>query len=467
MINLITQAIENPSLWILLSLAGPILAIIHIPSVLLRRSNPVGQLAWIMCLIALPYVGVLSWWVFGRTRIEKRKRKHAQIRSSFSDPNEAISEEGYQFQTTINNTIQTLVRGTEAYPEILQAINNAKHHVHLEFYIWNNDEVGRQFRDALEKAAKRGVIVRVIVDAVGSDAVLGSFFNELRIAGGKVAIFLPVRIFKRSLRINFRNHRKIVVVDGQIAFTGGLNIGEEYNDWFDAFFRITGPMVHQFQRVFCEDWFFTRGEELVDDIYYSTEGTSAKSDSNIPAIGEVRGRVIASGPDRDIDMIHSVFFIGITQAKDRIYITTPYFIPDDAILAALRTAVMRGVDVRLLLPGKSDVRFAQWASRSYFSDLLKAGVRIFEYQSEILHAKLMVIDEQFSIIGSANMDSRSFRLQFEINMAIDSHAQNQKLAALFIQKQKEGIEIQSLTWSQRSKLTDLGEACARLFSPLL
>ena len=477
MFDLIIQLSENPNPWVLFSLASQILALLHIPSILLRRRNPIGQLAWIMSLFIFPFFGVMGWWIFGRTRIDKKKAIHVKKRSAFSRHSDPSSDENvqaqYQFATTQGNDVQTLLSGQEAYKAILSAIANARHHIHLEFYIWKDDTVGNTFLHALVDAKKRGVEVRIIVDAVGSSEVTGSFFKPLKAVGAQVGIFLPFRLFRRSLRLNFRNHRKIVIIDGCLGFTGGLNIGDEYNQWYDTFFQIVGPMVSQLQEVFCEDWYFVSSTELKESAYLTPAEcsvdllTDSKSSYTLPPASDLRGRIIASGPDRDIEMIHSVFFIAITQATERIYITTPYFIPDQAILAALRTAVMRGVDVRLLLPGKSDVRIAQWASRAYFEELICAGVQIFEYQKEILHAKMMVIDDRFTIIGSANMDIRSFRLQFEINMAMDSVEQNGTLGELFLEKLSHSIEIDGPLLETHSTLRKLGEAAARLFSPLL
>ncbi len=464
----------------LIQVAGEIVGIIHIPSVLLRRSGrPGAQLTWIMCLILLPFVGVVLWWLMGRTHLHRKRRRRAVARAEVSKSlgrvdrdatpvttsTPALLVEGREvFATTGENVVQILTGGRNAYPAFEEAIRLATHSVHLSFYIWNRDAVGTRLRDLLVEKAAAGVEVRLLYDAWGAAALsFGGFMDPIRRAGGRVAPFLPLRL-ERQLRINFRNHRKMIICDGAVGFTGGLNIGDEYNDWYDLAVRVQGGAVDQLQEVFAEDWYFATDENIgAGGAYF--RGTAPRQDS--AGFEHVIARVVASGPDSWKNITHVMFFLAITMSKQRIWITNPYFTPDAAILTALRTAAMRGVDVRLLLPGRSDVRLAQWAGRGYYEELLEAGVRIWEYQAEVLHAKVLMFDDDTSIVGSSNMDTRSFRLQFEVNLVCESHEVNRTLADEFECRLQQSQEILPAEWSQRPTWKRLRDAAARLLSPVL
>ncbi len=514
--------------WTLLWWGGTIVALLHIPSVLMRRqTRPMAALAWILCLVALPVVGVILWWGMGRRHLERRKRRWARSREAMSrslaDVKDAISESddliemqhdralrhvndgGRQltsndalylrldegvFPPTNGNRVQAFGSGREAFDAFEQAVRQAQEHIHFEFYIWQRDDVGRRFRDLLAEKAREGVEVRVLYDAVGGAPVKRGFMDPLIEAGGKVEAFLPVVLFERQLRVNFRNHRKIIVVDGDVGFTGGVNIGEEYTDWLDLAFRLEGPVVLQLQEVFAEDWYFATGEDLGNPQYFlPADGTAVAEDggavlppserpsqppsndqaaaSKLRVADDVTARIIASGPDNPDSVIENVFFMAITGATERIYITTPYFVPDQAILMAIKTAAIRGVEVCLLTPGESDVPIAQAAGRSYYSELLEAGVRIFEYGDGVLHAKLIVIDDDWSIIGSANMDIRSFLLNFEANAVLRSPQLNAHLTDIFNSHLRQSTEVRLADFEPRPLKHRLIESTARLFSPLL
>ena len=467
----------------LLQFSGEVLAILHIPSVLLRRaSRPVAQLAWILLLIALPFAGVVLWWLMGRTHLDRKRRRRATARRAVteqlkeiehSDPPALQGQGPIQqsarvaddeiFPTTADNRVRLLVRGTQVYPEFERAIADATHHIHLVFYIWKRDEIGTRLRDLLIEKARAGVEVRLLYDAWGAHSLsFAGFMNPIREAGGKVVPFMPLRL-ERHLRVNFRNHRKIIICDGAVGFTGGLNIGDEYNEWYDMAAKVEGPVVNQLQEVFAEDWYFACGENIAEPEYFRGEPVVDDEEGH----EDVIARVIASGPDSIQRITHTMFFLAITMAQERIWITTPYFIPDAAIITALRTAVIRGVDVRLLLPGQSDVWIAQAAGRGYFAELLEAGVRIWEYQPNVLHAKVLVVDHYGAVVGSSNMDTRSFRLQFEVNLAIESPIVNQELATEFEARLAESEEISFERWSRRSMVERFGDAAARLMSPVL
>jgi len=475
-----------------LQLIGQIIGILNIPSVLLRRSRrPVAQLTWILCLLTLPIVGVILWWFMGRTHLERKRRRRARALQTINQSLAQMSRElvlearpapqsdaltpyrqallvddNELFPTTTDNHVHLLVGGKQAYPAFEEAIRGARHHVHVQFYIWRADKIGRRLRDLLIEKAREGVEVRLVYDAFGASALWwGGFMQPLAAAGGKVAPFLPFRL-ERSLRVNFRNHRKIIIVDGEVGFAGGLNVGDEYNDWYDVSLRVEGPVVNQLQEVFAEDWYFATRENLGSQTYFAAR---PRPDESAPdgVCTDVLARVVASGPDSYRGTTHTMFFTAITSARERIWITTPYFIPDQAIMMALRTAAMRGVDVRLMLPGKTDVAVAREAGRGYFEELLETGVKIFEYQPQVLHAKTLVFDRKWAVVGSANVDNRSFHLQFEVNLAFESLQFNAVLAEQFERRLKDSAQIDPAVWAARGKLQRIGEAAARLLSPVL
>jgi cardiolipin synthase len=545
--------------WTFVWWGGALVALFHIPSVLMcRQTRPMAALAWILCLLTLPFVGVILWWGIGRTRLERRKRRWARSRETMtqhlSDVRQAmemseaeqaavekeereeearvqlisndalyIRQDQGVFPPTKGNHVEIYSAGHDAYDAFEEAVRSATDHIHFQFYIWQRDEIGRRFRDVLTEKAKEGVEVRVLYDAVGGAPVKRGFMDPLIEAGGKVASFLPVVLFERQLRINFRNHRKIIVIDGKAGFIGGMNIGEEYVGWLDLAFRLDGPVVLQLQEVFAEDWYFATGEDLASQRYFLSQNelgqtqTGAKEDGHqgtdqqatdqqaggdvmatsvendggqeqqealtegsngaSPAQPDARvartadsvtARIIASGPDNPNSVIENVFFLAITSASERIFITTPYFVPDQAILMAIKTAAIRGIDVRLLTPGNCDIPIAQAAGRSYYAELLEAGVRIFEYSDErVLHAKAVVVDDHWSIIGSANMDIRSFLLNFEVNAVLHDRGLNEQMSRLFEEHMAKSEEMSLDAYQKRPLKNRLIESTARLFSPLL
>lgn len=552
------------SWWTVVWWGGLFAALAHIPAVLLSRGGkPMAALAWILCLIALPIAGVILWWLMGRRHMERRKRRwersQAEMVESLGEVRDTLVSEadaaGVQtraqlpgvderaalqpevadmfslhqkdgvFAATRGNRVHVFSTSRESYDAFERAIREAREHIHFQFYIWQNDKIGRHFRDLLIEKAREGVEVRVLFDAVGGAPVNRGFMRPLQEAGAQVAAFLPLSFFERQLRINFRNHRKIIVIDAQVGFTAGLNIGEEYLEWVDHAFEFDGPAVLQLQEVFAEDWYFATGEDLGLTRYFLPAGApdaknyalmschytsnslllgergsastlgeafvprqpfshSPRPDTppaSLPRLEERRAdnsgpahiaddatvRITASGPDKPQSVIKNVFFMAMTSAIKRIYLTTPYFVPDQAIMMAITTAALRGVDVRILTAGVTDVWLAREAGRSHYEELLEAGVRVYEYQDKILHAKSIVIDHRWSIVGSANMDIRSFELNFEVNAVVESLKITDYLAELFAEHLKRSREIVTPEFSKRPLKDRLSENTARLFSPLL
>jgi cardiolipin synthase len=296
-----------------------------------------------------------------------------------------------------------------------EMIDSAQSHVHLEYYIFKPDKTGETIRDALIAAARRGVQCRVLMDYIGSWSTRPSFTRAMVDAGVEVDYFLPVVPWQGPWRINFRNHRKILIVDGNRAFTGSHNIGNEYRgrhptlgSWKDTNLSLEGPAVQQLQEVFVEDWFYTTQKELISDEYFPRPRRG----------GEHVVQVVPSGPDTDMNAIQDVIFAAICSAQQSVDIVTPYFVPDVATLQALQSAAYRGLKVQLVIPSRSDASLPLWAGRSFYEELYRAGVHIFEYDHGMLHNKIIVIDGCWSLVGSANIDHRSFRLNFELSVVL-------------------------------------------------
>ncbi len=467
------------------------LAIASIPSVLLqRRGHPQSAIAWLLILFSLPLVGLFLWWVLGRKHLTRKRRKRLQATETVSGalsrlretlPSrpeaswESLSlrrlppeEAQWVFPPTSGNRVRLLRDAAQTYPAIEAAIDSATNHLHLLFYIWNDDATGRRFRDQLVEKAKSGVEVRVLCDAVGSPAARGRLMQPLIEAGGKVGIFLPPRLFSRNPHWNFRNHRKLVIADGCRGIVGGLNIGDEYtHQWHDTALEMRGAVVDQLQEVFADDWYFTTGENLSTMRYFGCNLTDQDEQSSWGSDNDAMCGVIASGPHTRHNLTHDALFIAITQATQRVWITTPYLIPNPSIRSALRTAVYRGVDVRILLPEFGDSRAVHWASKSYYPELLRAGVRIYEYLPYYLHAKSAVFDNDLAVVGSANIDIRSFRLNFEVSCSVRSSAFCNELAARFEHDIEKSRELSYEDFERRSISVKLIESAAQLFSPLL
>lgn len=461
-----------------------------------ERRQPSATMAWILAIIFVPVVGLLCYLLFGATRVRRIVRKSAQASRRIEeiacqreggltacDPSDGSLEHRTaalirlgakvsKRQASRGNRAEVLLDGADTYSAMVEAIEQASDHIHILFYIVQPDETGRQLRDLLIRKAKQGVAVRVIVDAVGSAALPYDFFDALEAEGGSARFFQPVyRLLIRYRwrdRIDFRNHRKIVVIDGRIGFTGGINIGREYlgldpemGQWRDTHVQLTGPAVLSLQQVFAGDWLLTSGEFL-DDLRYYPEARQETL-----AAGGSLVQVIDSGPDLRWSPISYILTHSISLAQDRIWLTNPYFVPGLPVRHALTTAALSGVDVRLLLPAKSDSLIVHLASRSYFKELLEAGVRIFLYERGFIHAKTTVVDDWVTSIGSANLDMRSFYLNFELTAFLFGSDMAGRMAEQFERDLEHANEVTLEELEQAGIARRLTWAGARLLSPLL
>lgn len=370
---------------------------------------------------------------------------------------------------TRNNSIEVLLNGEEKFPVVLEALRAAKSHIHIEYYIYEDDETGQAIEQILIEKAKEGIEVRFIYDDFGSSSIRKKLVKRLQENGVKTFPFYQISLLFFANRINYRNHRKMIIIDGHTSFVGGINVSNKYVNtypsnayfWRDTHLKIEGPASAVLQHIFIGDWNFCSGEELeITEHYFPLHLDYSKGKDQMV-------QIVSSGPDSDRPSIYYSIVKAISLAKDEVLLTTPYYIPGESIQDALIMAALSGVRVKLLVPGISDSYFVNAASRSYFKDLLSAGVEIYLYQKGFVHAKTIVIDKTIAIVGSANLDYRSFDLNFEVNAMIYDKKVAEQLASCFEMDLKDSSQIDYLAWVNRPKLVLFTEKLIRLVSPLL
>ena len=357
--------------------------------------------------------------------------------------------------------------GHDTYRSIIEELKKARSHIHLEYYIFEEGDVADEVREILiQKAVKEHVVVRLIYDNVGSWNLSRDYIRSLQEAGIKTAKSLPVRFPTLTSKVNYRNHRKIVVVDGKIGFLGGINVSDKYihgdpdlkMPWRDTHLKLEGDSVNDLQMIFLTDWYFLTDEEIAEESIYFPECDVEE---------ECVVQVLASGPDTDYLGVMKAYFSAITTARDSITIVSPYFIPNESVLTALRTTAASGVEVQMILPGVSDSRVVQSASQSYFEDMLASGVKIYLYYGGFIHAKLLMVDGILSTIGTANMDFRSFEQNMEVNAMIYDRSLNETLMKQFHIDLERCKEVTIEEWRKRSRSRKTAESFARLLAPIM
>ena len=455
--------------------------------IFLENRHPTQTLTWLVVLGGFPLLGFIFYLLFGRNyRKEKMfRKKYFLDRQTFlqyegQDPvsQEKIRQTGehqkkifHLAQRLGNSPISfgtettVLTNGDETFHAILEELKRAVHHIHIEYYIVRDDHIGQQLKRVLIEKAREGVKIRFLYDAVGSWRLSTEYIRDLTTEGIEIIPFGPVKLPFLNSKFNFRNHRKIIVIDGSIGFVGGLNIGDEYlglnssfGFWRDTHLRLKGEGVRSLQLIFLQDWYYMTNESLLTPEYLS------------PILEENRHggvQLIAGGPDNEWSAIKNIFFAMITSAKDSVWIASPYFIPDEDIFSALKIAALSGVDVRLLVPNKPDKRIVFHASRSYFPDLLEAGIKIYEYEKGFMHSKIVIVDEELASIGTSNMDMRSFHLNFEVNAFLYRTKSMEKLVKEYLNDLQDSTEIDSVLFKKRHFGYRLLESTSRLLSPLL
>lgn len=464
---------EIPDIGLPLALAWALYLLLIGLWIIWEKREPAATLGWLLALAALPFLGFLIYYLIGPRRIRRQRlrrlRTRAELASRAPDENDdslrtqfaqlAKRSTGLSASHMIDPVL--LHNGEHTYPAMLEAIAEARHHIHMASYIYAPDESGRAIRDALIAKAREGVTVRLLLDSVGSSSLRPAFFKDLIAAGGEVGWFHPVRF--RPLRrstINHRSHRKILIVDARIGFTGGVNIcdAQDHRRRSDAHtdlhLRFGGTAVQGLQLTFIEDWAYATGQVPQQDKLWPP-----------PVCGGAPALVIPSGPDTGWEAFHRISVEAIHQATSRVWLATPYFVPTEAARMALSNAALRGLDVRLMLPQQADSRLVSAAARSYYDEMLAAGVRIFEYQARLLHAKAMLLDNEHVLIGSDNFDNRSFRLNFELSVLVSDPALARALEHAWIDYASRAQEVRAER--RPSRIARMGDAIARLFSPLL
>lgn len=448
-------------------------------------------IAYLLLCIFLPVFGILFYLAFGinywknklysRKMIENNKmldelrgkipeyKKCTIDPKDFPDDNAEIASmllKDLRSPLTNNNHVKLLVNGEEKFPELIKCLKAAKHHIHIEYYIFEEDDIGTAIIEILIEKANEGVQVRFIYDDFGSPSIKKSLERKMQSAGIEVYPFSKVIFYLLANRINYRNHRKIVIIDGKCGFVGGINVSDKYINakknklyWRDTHIRIDGPGVYYLQYIFITDWNFCCPKKLKPEEEFFAPCDDIKSGALV--------QITASGPDSPEPSVLFSILEAINLAKEEILITTPYFIPGDSVTHALRIAALGGVVVKLLVPEKCDAKIVNAASKAYYDSLLEAGVEIYLYKKGFVHAKTLVTDSKLSIVGTANMDHRSFELNFEVNAIIYDEAFSKKLRKTFFEDIKHTKKIDVKRWYERSLLTQFPEKVARLFSPSL
>ncbi len=459
----------------LLTVAGVVIVVIS------ENRNPIKTVAWIMAVIFLPVVGIFWYATFGQSITKKHiisKRMYSKLKKRPLDEMDT-PEEFYtppEHENLINlfknldytpllggNDVQIFINGEDKFESMLADIENAKKHIHVEYYVLLDDEIGRKLQQALIKKAREGLEIRIIYDSFGSRRAKKKYFEDYRKAGIETEPFLKLTLPALTSRINFRNHRKIVVIDGQIGYVGGMNVADRYvkgvkwGIWRDTHARIEGKGVQGLQSVFLIDWYFV-SQTLI---------TSRKYFPPLEVFGQNPMQIVNSGPLKDEREIQHGLLQAIYEAKKSIFIQTPYFLPTENMSEALQSAAIRGVDVRIMISNKADVPLVQLASRSFIKDMLKVGVKVYFYQKGFLHSKLMVFDDSLTLLGSTNFDARSFEQNFEVEAFVYDEDTGAIAREIFIEDQRNCEQIALKEWLKRPKTLRFIESLARLLSPLL
>ncbi len=466
--------------WLLMVLY--VLTILGTVAVIISENrNPLKSLAWVMVLLLVPFVGLILYIFFGRSlknthmvsrKNKRRLKKHETMRrvdmGRLSLSRESVQQIRLAHSMTgaiyyPGNKVEIFTSGREKFESLLRDIESAQRYIHMQYYIFEDDEIGHTVRDILIRKAREGVAVRVIYDHIGSIHVKRRFFREMEEAGIKVYPFFRVTFPHFATRVNWRNHRKLCVIDGRVGYIGGMNIadryikGVTYGIWRDTHIRLVGPAVSALQYTFAYDWNFM-GQPVLNE-----ETVAYDCDDNAAA----GMQLVTSGPISQWGNIAMVFLKAIANAKRLVYIQTPYFLPTESLLKVLQGAALANVDVRIMIPSRSDSVMLRRASFSYIQECLRAGIKIYLYEAGMLHSKTVIVDDEFVTIGSTNFDFRSFEHNFESNMFIYSTEVNAHMREIFFDDLKECTRVKLTQWRRRPAMEKAKESIVRLLSPIL
>lgn len=458
-----------------------VLAVIVV--ILGENRNPVKSMAWVLVLLLLPVLGLVIYLVFGRSlkgmglisRSDLRELRRMSDISEGKGLADDLSVESQQIVSLVNklvvphmfvgNDIDVFTTGKDKLDSLMRDIEAATDYIHVQYFIIENDETGGPLLELLMRKAREGVQVRVLYDYVGSFYFKPKLLRQMRAAGIEVHPFLELTLMQFAFRLNWRNHRKIVVIDGKVGYVGGMNIANRYvvgdkkwSAWRDTHLRISGEAVAALQYSFAIDWNFTTRKLLTNPtMHYDTP----------PASNEYRIQMMSSGPTDRWKNISFVFFKAITLAKRQVYIQTPYFLPSESLLKALQSAALSGVDVRLMIPDRPDSLMLRLATGSYIKECLLSGIKIYLYEPTVMHAKVVIIDDDFVTTGSTNFDFRSFEHNFEFNALIYSKELNSKMKEIFDADLQQCTRVSMGKWKQRPLMQKALESIVRLISPIL
>lgn len=458
-----------------------VLAVIVV--ILGENRNPVKSMAWVLVLLLLPVLGLVIYLVFGRSlkgmglisRSDLRELRRMSDISEGKGLADDLSVESQQIVSLVNklvvphmfvgNDIDVFTTGKDKLESLMRDIEAATDYIHMQYFIIENDETGGPLLELLMRKAREGVQVRVLYDYVGSFYFKPTLLRQMRAAGIEVHPFLELTLMQFAFRLNWRNHRKIVVIDGKVGYVGGMNIANRYvvgdkkwSAWRDTHLRISGEAVAALQYSFAIDWNFTTRKLLTNPtMHYDTP----------PASNEYRIQMMSSGPTDRWKNISFVFFKAITLAKRQVYIQTPYFLPSESLLKALQSAALSGVDVRLMIPDRPDSTMLRLATGSYIKECLLSGIKIYLYEPTVMHAKVVIIDDDFVTTGSTNFDFRSFEHNFEFNALIYSKELNRKMKEIFDADLQQCTRVSMGKWKQRPLMQKALESIVRLISPIL
>lgn len=460
-----------------------IIIIITMVRVLMDNRQPAKTMAWMLVLMFIPFLGIILYIFFGQNTRKERKiwqqsldqlTKRSMLefveQKDFNIPEEYRTISNLFMNQNLalpfkNNEVEIYTSGYDFFPSLLMEIGKAEHHIHIDTFIISDDPLGRIIADALIDKVKQGVEVRLIYDDVGSWRTPNSFFTRMRNEGIEVYAFMPVRFPAFTSRVNYRNHRKICVIDGEVGFIGGMNIARRYvqgtpkQSWRDTHVKLTGAAVYGLQRAFLVDWYFV-SKVLITERSYYPEIIIGQNNSLV--------QVVTSSPTSLWPEIEQGYVRILTNAKHYVYMETPYFLPTDPILFAMRVAALSGVDVRLMIPYETDTKVVEWASRSYVIEASRAGVKILLYRKGFNHSKLLVSDDAMATIGSTNVDFRSFENDFEANAFFYDKKIALQVKEVFLADQKDSIDLDDVRrFIKKPFLQRLWESFVRLLSPLL
>ena len=454
----------------------------------LEKRKPDSMVSWLLIFIIFPFIGFLIYLIFGRDFSKKKifrlysneeklmielkkknldlyKEKKLNFKKILDDDIDIMELTSIMSATGIyfNNKVKIFNDGRMKFKSLFKDIEEAKIEIYMIYYIYKNDQSGKDLRDLLIKKAKEGVAIKLLLDHMGSYMVSWGFFKELKKAGGEVCFSFPIKL--NNLQFNNRNHRKIAIIDRKTAYIGGYNIKDEYigknkkmGYWRDTHLRVEGEIIRSLQIRFILDW----RNACKDDIIFQPEIIADQVKK-----GRVTAQILTSGPDSKIEEIKLAYIEMIHKAKEYIYMQSPYFVPDESMIDAIKSALIRGIDVRIMIPNKPDHIFVYWATYSYIGDLLPFGLKAYKYDNGFLHAKTIVVDDKIASVGSANFDRRSFKLSFEANMFLYGKEIGRKMRVIFLHDMKKCVPITLKEYENRPLSVRLKEPISRLISPIL